>query len=354
MRNKRRAAVAFLLLAAVSCGGRGEVTPEPVPVQVEVVTLQTISRTVYSPCRLEAASEALVSVSVPSVVEEVLVETGDTVAAGQRLLELRTDDMHRASIASAAAAVEAARASSEYAGASLQRAEELFGRGAMSLQEYQGRETEALAARATFNRALAGYSAAAVSAGSGLVTAPFEGVVGRVLVTSGNPASGPLLSISSSGVLRAELLVAPRHLTGLKPGLPAVFTTDHFPGEIFPGSVTSVADAADPVSGLVSLSVQFSDTTGKLVPGLSGMTMLSLETRESVPVLGESCLTPLGECCWEAALVRDGRAQLVMVTTGISNGSRHEVTDGVQPGDSVITLGHSIVASGEQVRAVSL
>lgn len=353
MWNRSPVYAAFLALFILSCAGNGEHTEQPVPVRVVVLTPETISRTVYAPCRLEAGSEAIVSVAVPSVVLEVLVHTGDTVSAGQRLLVLRTDDMRRASVSSAAAMMEAARASDEYARNNLERAEVLFRDGAMSLQEYQTRETEAQAAAAGFLQTASAYSAAVSSAGNGFVNAPFSGVSGRVLATEGNLASGPLLSIYSSDVLKAELLVSPRHLSSLQPGIPAVFITDHFPGRVFSGSVTSVSGTADPVSGLVALSVQFNDSTGMLIPGLSGMTMLSLETRDSALVLGENSLTPVGDCCWEAAVIRSGTVEKVQVSTGISCGNRHEITAGLLPGDSVITLGHTIVSSGETVRVVN-
>ena len=49
------------------------------------------------------------------------------------------------------------------------------------------------------------------------------------------------------------------------------------------------------VSGLVSLTVQFTDTCGTLVPGLSGMTMVSLETIEDVVVLPGNMMTFVSE-----------------------------------------------------------
>lgn len=340
----------FFLLA--SCGGNEGRTEDPLPVRITVLVPETISRTVYAPCRLEAEDEAVISVALPSRVDSVFVEPGDTVSAGQRLMALRTDDMHRAEMAGALATLEAARASREYAEDNLRRSSELLQRGAISLHDHQRTETESAMAEATFTRAAAGHSAAVNSAGRGYVTAPFGGVVGRVMATRGNPAAGPLLSLFSSGSFKAELLVAPRHLPFLRPGLPAVYETDHFPGMVFPGSVTSVAAGADPVSGLVSLTAQFTDTAGLLIPGLSGRVMLALETREGVPVLGEDALTPVGECCWEVAVIRDGRVELTDIESGISSGNRHEITRGLSPGDSVITLGHSLITPGEPFRVV--
>ncbi len=350
MSGRKSAAAALLLLA--SCGGNTGRAPEPVPVRITVLTPETISRTVYAPCRLEAEDEAVVSVALPSRVDSVFVEPGDTVTAGQRLMALRTDDMHRAETTAALATLEAARASRDYAADNLRRSSELLSNGAISLHDHQMTETENTMAEATYARAAAGHLAAVNSAGRGYVTAPFSGVVGRVMATRGNPAAGPLLSVFSRDVLRTELLVAPRHLPFLRAGLPAVFETDHFPGMVFPGSVTSVAAGADPVSGLVSLTAQFTDTTGMLIPGLSGRVMLALETREGVTVLGEDALTPVGDCCWEVAVIRNGSVELTTVESGVSSGNRHEITRGLMPGDSVITLGHSLITPGEPFRVV--
>ncbi len=130
----------FFLLAACRSGGG---TEEPIPVSITVLTPETISRTVYAPCRLEAEDEAVISVALPSRVESVFVEPGDTVAAGQRLMALRTDDMHRAEMAGALATLEAARASREYAEDNLRRSSELLQRGAISFMTIRGQKLRA-------------------------------------------------------------------------------------------------------------------------------------------------------------------------------------------------------------------
>ncbi len=343
----------FLSLLPISgCTDENVGRREEIPVTVFIVEPSMISETVNAPCRLEAGSEAVVSVAVPSVVEEVLVTAGDTVTAGQRLLVLRNDDMQRAMICDAAAMLTAARASAEYAHHNLQRASELMETGAMSAGEFDRVQTEAMASEATYHQALAGYSASSTSARNGFVLAPFDGVVGRVIATRGNMAAGPLLSISGTSVIKAELLLAPRHVNKLRVGLPAVFTSDHFPGRIFPGSVVSVSETADVVSGLVSLTVQFTDTTASLIPGLSGMALVALETRENAIVLPGSMMSYVSADIMEVLLVREGSATKQFVETGIRNGISYEITNGLFPGDSVIDLGHTLISEGALVRVV--
>lgn len=351
MKSKYLIAIAITLML-FACSGESNTEREDIPVTVYVVESSMISQVVQSPCRLEAGSEAVISVSVSGVVEEVLVTAGDTVTAGQRLLALRTDDMQRALVSDAAAMIAATRASSEYASTNLERASELLETGAMSAGVFDRIQTEAVAAEATYQQAVAGYNASSTSARNRFVLAPFSGVVGRVIVTEGNLSDGPLMSISGTGVIKAELLLAPRHINKLRVGLPVVFTTDHFPGRAFPGSVVSVSESADMVSGLVALSVQFTDTTGSLVPGLSGMTMVSLETKEDVVVLPGNMMTFVSEEQMEIVLLMNGKASKQIVETGIRNGISYEITSGLAPGDSVINLGHTIVSDGAQVRVV--
>ncbi len=340
------------LLALLACSGENSDQNIDSPVTVYVVDTSMISETVNAPCRLEGASEAVVSVSVPSVVVEVLVAPGDTVSAGQRLLVLRTDDMQRAMISDAAAMLTAARASAEYADGNLQRATDLLESGAMSAGEYERIETEDTAAQATFNQALAGYNASSTAARNGFVLAPFSGVIGRVIATEGNPASGPLMSVYSTGVIEAELLVAPSHIHKVRAGLPSVFTTDHFPGAAFPGSIVSVSETADAVSGLVAMTVQFSDTTGSLIPGLSGVSMLLLSTRDDAIVLPSSMMAPIDGSTWEIFILENGHATRRVVQSGIRNGTRYEIIEGLTVGDSVINLGHTLLSEGSRVRVV--
>ena len=340
------------LFAAFGCSEVKSNSENSIPVTISIVEPSVISETIIAPCRLEAGREAIVSVSTPAVVEQVLVLPGDTVIAGQRLLALRTDDMQRAMISDATALLTAARASSDYASSNLQRAVELLETGSISAEQFDRIQTEAVASEATLNRALAGYTASFTSAQSGYVLAPFDGVVGRVTASEGNPAYGALVSITDAEVLKAELLVAPSHIHDLQIGLPAVFTTSHFPGAVFPGAVVSVSDIADPISGLVSLTVQFSDATSSLVSGLSGTTMILVSTKENSVTVPSTMMTLVENDVWEVFVLENGVPTKRHIVTGIRNGSRYEVVNGLVFGDSLIHLGHTLVSDGCSVRVV--
>lgn len=349
---KKVIAFISLILLTFGCFEVNSSEEEPIAITISVIEPSHISETVIAPCRLEAGNEAIVSVSIAAVVEQVLVFTGDTVFAGQRLLSLKTDDMQRAMISNATALLTAARASSDFASSNLQRAEELLETGSISAEEFDRIQTEATASDATLSQAIAGYNASFTSAQNSFVLAPFDGIVGRIYVSEGNPASGALISITSSEVLKAELLVAPRHINDLQIGLPVVFSTSHFPGAVFPGAVVSVSDIADPISGLVSLTVQFSDSTSSLIPGLSGTTMTLVSTKENSITVPTTMMTLVQNNIWEVFVLENGIPRKRHVVTGIRNGARYEIIEGLVFGDSLINLGHTLVSDGCSVRVV--
>ncbi len=342
----------FTVAIISGCAEEGVVENTEIPVTVYVVEVSTLSETVNIYCRLESTSEAVVSLSFPGIIEEVLVSTGDSVKLGERLVFLRSDDGYRAMVSDAAAVLSVSRASKEYAEENLYRAQQLAENGAISAGEFQRIETEAATAEASFQRASAGYTASANSARSGYVTAPFDGVVGRVYASDGNVASGPLMTVSGSGAVQAELLAAPRHIHKLRVGLPVVFTTDHFPGLFFPGSIVSVSEMADPVSGMVAITAQFPDSSGNLVPGLTGTAAVMLETRENAVVVPAGMMTFIEDSKMEVALVKDGQAVIRQVETGIRNGVFYEIVTGLALGDTLIDMGHTLVSDGSPVRVV--
>jgi multidrug efflux pump subunit AcrA (membrane-fusion protein) len=131
-----------------------------------------------------------------------------------------------------------------------------------------------------------------------------------------------------------------------------VFTTSHYPDVLFSGKVSSFSTSVDPVSGLVPVRVQFPDDSGSLRSGMTGTATLARETSEDAVVLPVRTLLRGDGGEWMAVLLEDGEARIVTVEAGIMSGSVLEIISGVEPGDSVIDMGHHLVEEGSAVRVV--
>lgn len=108
----------------------------------------------------------------------------------------------------------------------------------------------------------------------------------------------------------------------------------------------------DPISGLVSLTVQFSDSTFSLIPGLSGTTMILVATKENSVTVPSTMMTLIENDVWEVFVLENGIPRKRHIVIGIRSGSRYEIIEGLVFGDTLINLGHTLVSDGCSVRVV--
>ncbi|MBD3369047.1 efflux RND transporter periplasmic adaptor subunit [Candidatus Fermentibacteria bacterium] len=344
--------LALLVLLVCCARDREDPSLRPTPVVVRTAEKSPISSIVLAGCRLEGAREAVLSVPAPGRVSSVEIAEGDVVSAGQVLVRLATDRAAESQVRRSEAMVSAARAELEHRASSLDRYRELFRSGAASRSDLDQAETAHEQARASYRRAVSSLEAERAGLISSGVTAPFDGTVTRIYVPEGGIASGPVVSMTAGEAFRSELLLSQTHMPLLREGLPVFFTTETYPGWILEGTVVSCARAVDPLSGLVPLTVQFCDTTGRAAPGLTGMASVVLRTDDRNVVLPQSSLIPTIEEGWKAAVVENGRASIRPVEVGIVEGTLYQILSGVSAGDSVISTGQHLLAEGDRVRAV--
>jgi len=349
MKLKNTIPAAILLLAS-ACGGPGrEEAARAVPVTVLTMIPVDISEEIMAPATLEGLDEALIRPAAGGRVEEVLVSEGDYVVKGTPLIRLSSDAQFIAASSAAQAGVTAASAAEQNASRSLSRMRSLHEAGAISAQELETAEAMYATARAGLQQAVAGASQAAGAADNSLITAPFDGTIGRIWVREGNMAGGgPALSITNGSTLRAEVLLPEQYSAMLAPGQEARINVISYGGEYFPGLVTAAARSVDPISGLVPVEVTFGNDDERLYPGMGGRVGISVRTSPDAMVVPDIALRRLSESV-ELALVVDGAAHFVPVRTGIVNRGMVEIVEGLAPGDMVIIEGQNRVSEGDAV-----
>lgn len=343
----------FLLLSAISCGAPDAPPSRVVPVTVEVAGAGGFTRTVMAPGWLESADEVLVEVSGPGRITAVHVVEGDTVSAGDMLVSMTTDGFRTAGLSASLAAVSASGALDQYYRGNLERVGSLLETGAASLSDYEEALAQALTAAATLSSARAAHAGALDGYSRGTLSAPFSGTVTRVLAREGNPAAGPMVALSGLGAFKCRVHLSQNSLPWIEPGLPAFFVTTHHPGMLFHGTVSAAGSSVDPMTGLVPVTVEIPDSSGLLLPGMSGTVTIGLETFPEGVALPRNAFITDPDGSERVMLVRSGRAVAVEPVTGCENGFDRLVVSGVVSGDSVVLLGNRLVAQGDSVRVVT-
>lgn len=341
------------LFLTLSCGSPVPRLARVVPVTVEVARAGGFTRTVMAPGWLESADEVLVEVPVPGRITAVHVAEGDTVSAGDILVSMTTDGFRAAGVSASLAAVSASEALDDYYSGNLERVGSLLETGAASPGDYEEALTQARTAASTLSSARAAHAGALDGYYQGTLSAPFSGIVTRVLARVGNPAAGPMVALSGLGALQCRVHLSQNSLPWIEPGLPAFFVTTHYPGLLFHGTVSASGSSVDPTSGLVPVTVQVPDSSGLLLPGMSGTVTIALITFSEGVALPRNAFITDPDGSERVILIRHGRTVTIEPVTGPENGFDRLVLSGVLPGDSVVLLGNRLVAQGDSVRVVT-
>ena len=245
----------------------------------------------------------------------------------------------------------------------LERYRRLEKEGFSTKQQLETMETEYTSAAASYRAAQAKerqYEAEAARVQSAkddyIIRAPLDGIVlNDYSLTPGamiSPSS-PILDIADLRRLKATLKVPESKIFIVTKGMPVLLKFDALPGETFEGSVTRIDQYVDPATRTSNVEIALDNEKqagGRLRPGMFGQaSIVEKEFRNSITI-PEGALRS-SEKGYYVLLVKDGRAEMREVETGVRENSRVQITKGLVSGDEVITFGGNNLNSGEEVTA---
>lgn len=311
-------------------------------------------------------------------IETMLADVGDIVAEGQVLavlsrasldLQMSQLEAQRAAIAAQVAQAEAnlieASASAAEAQRVADRNETLVEQGTISRANAD--QTLAAAEAATARRRAAEQGVIAAAAQSELldaqvatlelqlsrteVRAPVAGiVVGRnaQMGAIASAAGAPLFTIVRDSALEMQAEVAEQDLLRLAPGQRVAMTSIGSAEPII-GTVRLVEPSINITTRLGSARISIEDPSMVRI----GM-FLTADIRVSESELLAVPVTAVngGPDGASVMRVRDGVAELVIVTTGIRDGNLIGITSGLEPGDLVVTKAAAFVRDGDRITPV--
>lgn len=267
-------------------------------------------------------------------VTRLLAAKGDTVAAGQGLLELE-----RTILAAELEGAEAALRTQDY---NLDKVRRLFEAQKVSRIELLDAETRFHTAKSQADISRERYERA-------LVKAPFAGVVADRFVELGQMV---LPGQAVARVIDPYTLKLEGYLTGdqvawAQPGVAAEVTLGDA-GTAASGVVSWVGLEADLRTGKFKVEIEIPNSDLTLRSGVIGRARLPKHTsREVVTVPRDAVLD--GRHGPEAFVVRAGRAKLVSLVLGPYQGSMVVVMEGLRAGDGLVVRGHRDLVDGNLV-----
>jgi len=304
---------------------------------------------------LEPRDQATIRAEVGGTVQEVLVEPGEAVRKGQALL-LIDAATPKQNLESARARVRSAENQVEVAARNVDRMEHLVTAGAVAQQDLEDARNALASARAQLADAQAGLTQAAKQVADTRPVAPFDGVVTRRPVNTGDVVSpgAELATIIDPSSLRLVASVPTESLAAIRAGAPVEFTVTGYPDRRIEGSVERINPAADPSTRQVTLYVAIPNTDRNLVAGVYAEGRVTSERRRAlvVPVAATDVTPGAGPSSGPVMRIRQGRVEQVDADFGALDDRTGliEVQGGLQPGDTVLVGPARELTPGTPVR----
>jgi membrane fusion protein, multidrug efflux system len=343
----------ILLLAACQPGGKQrhasaengsddseEKETPAIPVEISSATRGDIYATYSGTAPVEAFTDATVIAKVGGEVRKIYVEEGDDVKAGQILARLDGD---RLRLEQKQTEANLRKLQRDY-----QRNIDLNDRGLISAGDFEKIRFEMEALDATNNLAKLQLSYADIRA-------PIDGVISDRFIKVGNTleVEAPTFHITSLEPLVSYLHVPEREFRRIVAGQEAVLTIDALGGATFQAKVARVGPTVDPATGTFKITIEVSDETRRLKPGMFARIGIVLDVHTNALQVPRSALIDTTGTT-SIFVVEDEVAHRREVETGFSGNGRVEITAGLTDSDIFVAVGQSGLKEGSKIVIINV
>ena len=363
----RAGAMCAIALSLAACSATEEKGGRSAP-EVGYVTaaVQPVPVTTSLGGRTVAYETSEVRPQVNGLVRRRLFTEGSFVRAGPPLYQIDAR-LYQAGVDQAAANVASARASAEAADERARRLEPLAKMQAVAEQDYTDALAQARMARAAVAQNSAALETARINLRFATITAPISGRIGRSLVTPGGLVSAsqatPLAVIQQTDPMFVDMQQSSAELTTLRQaiesgGVTAGSTSVRLRLEDgsnygFAGTVQFSDVTVNEATGTVTLRARFPNPKGALLPGMFVTAMFDQAVNPSAILLPQAAVQRDFDGSAFVYLVgKDHKAVRRKIVADRTSGANWVVTDGLKPGERVITQGIGNLRQGATIRPV--
>jgi len=396
------------LLWLSGCGGNSEPDAnsgkqKPALVEVQAARRMAISRTFNTTGEVVAVNSVTIAAMVDGPIVFCPWREGDQVKeSGQKLVEIDRES-YRAEVKAAEAVLALAKARLDdlkagprpqeiskarqavrqhgevqaFAKSDLERIKKMVASGSLPGEalekarvEYVSCETQAIAARKQLEILEAGPTRTALAVQEAMVDeaearlglararlsectipAPFAATITRVHVRPGDLATprSPLLEMADLSSLAIRFALPESEALIVRKGLRTAVTLDAYAGRVFAGEVTRVYPELDRRTRTRTIEAVLTQEAD-LVPGMFARLQVEMETVTDAVVVPAKAVIVTPKRGRIVNVVESGRISQRKVVTGIEDGARIQIREGIQPGEQVVVAGGKKLKEGAPVQ----
>jgi membrane fusion protein (multidrug efflux system) len=309
-------------------------SPPPEAVTTVVAQQSEWDNTIDAVGSISPFQGVMMSADLPGVVSKVAFNSGAHVDEGQVLVQLDTRQ-EKAQLAAAEAQLELAKLS-------LDRSKALLDQKAIAQSDYDLASAQYKSAEATVSQAQATIDRKTIRA-------PFAGSTGIRQVNVGQYVNSgdPIVPLQALDAVFMNFSVPQQAISSLKVGSSVGATVEGSKDGAFQGRVTAIDPVVNDATRNVQVQATFPNRGGELKPGMYATVRVIVSQGQPTVTLPTSAINyaPYGNSVFiledmkgpDGKTYRGVRQQFVKL--GRSQGDQVAITDGVKPGEEVVTSG---------------
>jgi len=353
-------ALACLLFSLAACSRKGAEdprarAPRAVPVTVATVEAKTVPLQVAAIGTVQALKTVSVRPQVSGQLARIFFTEGQDVNVGDRLVEIDPRPF-QAVLGQAEAALAKDEALLESAQKDEQRYRELLDRDLIARQQYDQAHANAAALAATVKADRSVVDNARLQVGYTLIRAPIRGRTGAAVVREGNVVTAnqtELVVINQLTPITVVFAVPESQLADIRgyreQGTLKVEAALRGQTQTVTGDLTFIDNRVDPTTGTVQLKATFANTDTQLWPGQFANVVLTLAVQQNAIVVPREAVQSGQQGRYVFVVKPDRSVEPRPVTVAREAGQEIVITQGLTPGDQVVTEGQARLAAGTHV-----
>jgi RND family efflux transporter MFP subunit len=341
--------------------GHAGATPAPaqaLPVAVARVTREDLFKEVTIPAEFRPYLKVELHAKVSGYVDQINVDIGDQVRAGQLLARLEVPEL-RDELARAKAAEK--RAEADYKDAHLVYtrllAVEKEHPNLVAQQELDAAESKDATTEATIAAAKAEVQKEQTLLGYTQIIAPFDGVITRRYAdpgsliqagTASDTQSMPLVCLSDNYRLRLDTAVSVDYVKDIHIGDQLDVLVESLTNKVIKGTISRISRKVDDETRTMITEIDVPNPKLELVPGMYAKAVLKVQPHAQALVIPIEAVPP-GQSSSVYVINQQNEIEERPVTTGLETSDKCEVLAGLKEGEMVLIGSRSRVRAGQKV-----
>jgi membrane fusion protein, multidrug efflux system len=313
--------------------------PEASVVSAYVVKPEKLNNRIFISGSLIANQEVMLTAERAGKIVSIFFKEGQKVTKGQLLIKMNDAVLQ--------AQVKKLKVQEQLAQQKEEREKKLLAINGISQQEYDVALTELTSFRADLALLQAQIDETEIRA-------PFSGTAGLNSLTEGSyiTPSSPVVAIQQTELLKLDFYIPEKYAGMIKPNSTIYFTVEGS-AEKFTATITAVEPKVDFTTRTLQMRATFDNSKTKLIPGTDVRVELPLTQNDSALMIPTEAVIPVlkGKKVYVSV---NGKAEEVMIQTGVRTEDKIQVLSGLKPGDTLIVTGIMQLKKGSSLKIISV